>query len=102
MNGDGDIQVWLDSQKNAGQVIVVPYIKAARETQLHYRMKLIQTSTDGKSDISQSGTVTVHPVTGAPLSRVVIRQNKEGECRMEISLSSGEETLGDFHFECPR
>ena len=102
MIGDSDMQVWLDSQPNAGHLIIIPYVKTAREMQLHYRLNLIQSSNSGNSSISQGGTVKLSAASATPLSRVVITPNKDGECRIEVTLREGEQALGNYRFDCPR
>ena len=102
MIGDSDIQVWLDSQPNAGQLIMVPYLKSAREMQVSYRLTVIQSGKSGNSTISQGGTVRTSAASATPLSRVVIAPNKEGECRIEVTLREGEQALGNYRFDCPR
>lgn len=101
MVADTNLQVWLDSQPNAGQLIIIPYVKTAREMQLHYRLNLIQSSNSGNSRISQGGTVKVSAASATPLSRVVIAPNKDGGCKIEVTLREGEQEVGNYRFDCP-
>lgn len=97
---DADLQVWLDSQYVAGQMIVVPYIRTAGETQVHYQLKLIQQGIRGQSNIGQSGTVKTEPASATPLSRITITPDKDGECRIEVTLHEGKQLLGNYRFNC--
>jgi hypothetical protein len=102
MIADADLQVWLDSQPNAGQLLMVPYVKTTREMQLTYQLKLIQNSKSGNSSIRQGGTLAVRAESATPLSRVAITPSKEGECRIEVTLREGAQVLGNYSFDCPR
>jgi hypothetical protein len=101
MTGDSDIQVWLDSMRNAAQAIVTPHIKTAKDMQVIYQLTLIQSGNSGNSRISQSGTVDVHKANATPLSRVSISPKNDGECRLEITVRQGEQALGTYRFDCP-
>lgn len=102
MIADTDLQVWLDAQANTSQTIVVPYVKSAKDVQLNFRMDVIQHSGAGTSRISQQGRVNAPAAQPTPLGRVALGVQKDGECRVELTLNSGDQRLGAYHFECPR
>lgn len=102
MIADTDLQVWLDSQPNAGQTTIVPYIKSTREMQLHYQLSLIQSGNSGTSRISQGGTVDLRAQQPTALSRLALSPNKGGGCSIDLALRDGERELGNYHFDCPR
>lgn len=99
---DSDIQVWLDSQPNAGQLVMVPYVKTSRDMHVTYRLKLVQTSVSGNSSVSQGGMLRVSAASAMPLSRVAITPSKEGRCQLEVTLHEGGQVLGNYSFDCPR
>ncbi len=101
MIADSDIQVWLDSQPNGGQLLMVPYVKTARNMKLTYQLKLIQNRKSDHSNVRQGGTVMLHAASATPLSRIVITPITDGECRLEVTLHEGEQMLENYSFTCP-
>lgn len=102
MIADADLQVWLDSQPIAGQLVMIAYVKTARDMQVTFRLKMLQTSESGSSSVSQDGMVRVSAASATPLSRVAITRSKEGECQLEVTLREGEQVLGNYSFDCAR
>ena len=100
MVADADIQVWLDTQAIAGQMIVVPYVRSARDMQVNFRMDVIQQGGGGSSRISQQGLTSAIAATPTMLARVTLGMQKDGECRVELSLHEGEKKVGTYQFSC--
>lgn len=97
---DADIQVWLDTQFNAGHTIVVPYVQSSRTGRLGYHIELIQRGSAGASRISQQGQVDLSAGEAASLSRLAVDARTQGECRMEIVLREEAKEIGVFRFDC--
>jgi hypothetical protein len=97
-----DMQVWLDSQVNAGQTIVVPYIKSDIDRNMHYRLDVVRRSANSFSRVSQGGTV--HAVAEKPvaLSRTSIDVKPDDACTLEIVLTERDTAIGTYRFDCPR
>lgn len=97
-----DLHVWLDTQPNAAQTVVIPYVKSARDMRLDYRMSVIQRSKSGSSQVSQGGSVQADANTPTSLSRVAVSAHKDAECKIELYLREGAVEIGNYRFECPR
>jgi hypothetical protein len=102
MIADTDLQVWLDAQPNAGQTVMIPYVKSAKDLQMSFRMDVIQHSGAGTSRISQQGRVNAPAEQPTALGRVALGAQTDGECRVELTLNDGAKELGAYHFDCPR
>jgi hypothetical protein len=99
---DADIQVWLDAQFNAGQTVVVPYVKSARDLRIHYSMSVIKKGSSGSSRVSQQGDVMAVAAEAIALSRLVLGLQKEDDCRVELTLQDRGQELGVYQFDCQR
>jgi hypothetical protein len=102
MIADADLQVWLDAQPQAQQIVMVPYVKSVKDIQMSYQVDLVQKSGAGTSRVSQKGKVNVTASQPAALGRVTVGIQKEGECRIEIALNENNTELGTYRFDCPR
>lgn len=96
-----DIQVWLDSQPNAAQTIVTPYVRSTRDMQLNYRMSVVRFGKGGTSRISQGGNVKTDADTATALSHISFGNHVQDECTIELTLLEGEVRIGDYRFDCP-
>jgi hypothetical protein len=104
MIADADLQVWLDTQSNAGQTVMIPYVKSVNDIELKYRMELVQQSGSGNSRVSQQGTLAAAAAQPTAVARAAVGQQKGGECRIELVLRNNvnNKELGTYHFDCPR
>lgn len=102
MIGDSDLEVWLDQQPNAARTVIVPYVKSIKEMKLKYRLKVVQVSNAGTSQISQGGVVNVDAAKPTSLSTLSLTRTDTGECSIDLILTEGEHEVGRYHFECPR
>ena len=102
MVADADLQVWLDTQSQTGQTVVVPYVKSAQDAQVSYRMDVIKRGKSGFSRVSQHGTVKAAAAAPTALSRLALGVQTEDECHIELVLRDGDHALGTYRFDCPR
>lgn len=102
MVADADIQLWLDSQQHAGQVVVIPYVTSVKTMRLTYGINLVQTSGGSRSRINQKGQVNVGPQQAAALSRISYKlPSPTDACEIELTLSEDNKEPRRYHFECP-
>lgn len=99
---DADLQVWLDAQVMAGEMVVVPYVKSVADMQINYRMDVIQEGAAGTSRIRQQGRVSARAKKPASLARVMLGVQSGAECSIEIALREGQKQVGVYRFDCPR
>lgn len=97
---DAAPQVWLDVQNQPGQIIVVPYVKSARDIQLKFRMDVIYRGEGNTSRVSQQGTVNAEAATPTALANVKLGSSTHGDCDVELALHEGVKEIGTFHFNC--
>jgi hypothetical protein len=100
MIADTDVRVWLDTQVNAGQTVVVPYVKSVKNMTLNFRMDLIQRGGSGISRISQQGNINAMAEQATALSRVAVGRSPNADCQIEILLREDSEEIGTYRFDC--
>lgn len=100
MVADTDLQVWLDSRAVAAQVVMIPYVRSARDTQIIYSMNVIQNKGGNTARISQKGKVSAAAAADTALTRVALSMQKEGECRVELVVSEEGKDAATYHFDC--
>lgn len=97
-----DIDVWLDTERLARQVKVIPYVRTAEEMKVDYRIELVRGGATGSTRIAQSGAVTSSPAKPAAMGQMSVDTHPtNGKCHISISLRSRGESLGDYSFDCP-
>lgn len=94
------LQVWLDTQLELGQTLLVPYMKNINDIQVDYSISLSMSGKSGTSRIKQGGKVDALAAEPTALSRMRIRLQKEDACHIELVLRSGGKELGTYHFDC--
>ncbi|WP_158597935.1 curli-like amyloid fiber formation chaperone CsgH [Noviherbaspirillum saxi] len=99
MIGDADLQVWLDTTSQSGQLLVIPYVKSVNDMQLGFRMELSQQAQSGTSRISQRGQVAVKAADPTPLAQVTINANT-GHCKVELVLQRDGRAADTYQFNC--
>ena len=98
---NADLQVWFESEAETGRVLLVPYVRAARDIHGSYRLRVVRSGPGGHSRISQSGTIDTTAFRPQALSRLTLDVRKEDQCRIELTLKQGDEVLGTYDFDCP-
>lgn len=101
MNADADIQVWLETVARTQPTIIVPYLRSSEAVTMRYRLHTVRTSQDGRSELTQSGTVQARPREATPLSRLSVSRQANDECRIDLVLSSPKTQEKRYSFECP-
>jgi hypothetical protein len=99
---NADLQVWFETQVEAGKVLLVPYVKTAKDTHGRYSLLVTKSGPNGNSRISQSGEMDTAAARPRALSRLTLDVRKEDQCRIELTLKQGAEVLGTYDFDCPR
>ncbi|HJV84716.1 MAG TPA: curli-like amyloid fiber formation chaperone CsgH [Noviherbaspirillum sp.] len=102
MVADANLQVWLDTQANVGQTLLVPYVKSVTERQISFRLDVIQRGGSGTSRVSQHGVVKAAAEAPTSLGRVALGVQKNAQCSIELQLKEDGRDLGVYHFECSR
>jgi len=97
---DADLQVWLDTQATAAQIVIVPFVKSTRDMHIQFRMDVVRKRDGSTSHVSQQGMVATAGTTPTALARVVLGGQTGGECRVELSLREGERSVGTYYFNC--
>jgi hypothetical protein len=97
-----DMQVWLDTQVDAGQTIVVPYVKSGIDRHMRYRLEVSKSGVGGTSRIRQGGNVHAAADQVTALSRTAIDVKPDDACTIELVLSEKDVPVATFHFDCPR
>ena len=100
MIADANIQVWLDTQTQLGQTVLVPYVKTVATTQVDYSMSVIKTGKSGNSRINQGGKVNAVAAEPIALSRMSINLNKDDACHVELVLRDNGKEIGTYNFDC--
>jgi curli production protein len=101
MNADADIQVWLETAARTNPEIIVPYVRTAASKTLRYDVRTVQEGANGRSNMAQSGAVTVQANVATPLVRMSVTRSRQDYCHIEIVITEGHSTRQDYHFECP-
>lgn len=97
-----DIDVWLDAERTAEKIKVIPYVRTAEEMKIDYRIDLIRHSGGGQTKISQKGAVTASAKSPGKMGTMTINAgHPNGTCQITIVLSSGSDSLGNYQFACP-
>lgn len=102
MVADANLQVWLDTQANTRQALVVPYVRSVKDMQISYHMEVVQRGGGSTSRISQQGKVSAPAAQPVSLGRVTLGVQKNGECSIELVLQENGAELGVYRFDCPR
>lgn len=93
-----DIDVWLNAERTAELVKVIPYVRTAEEMKVDYRIELLRKGTT----IRQSGSVQASATAPAKMGAMTVNANSPvGTCSIVIVLQSGGENLGEYRFDCP-
>lgn len=100
MVADADLQVWLDTQINVGQMVIIPYVKTVKDVLVDFRMNVIQKGAVGTSRITQEGRINAVAAKPTPLARLALGAQKNGECSVELVLREGEGDSRTYEFDC--
>ncbi|NYT24143.1 hypothetical protein H0A73_11055 [Alcaligenaceae bacterium] len=98
---DGNIQVWLEADKMKGSVIT-PYIQSSVQQTLQYRLRATKEGSHGRSEISQSGTITTEARQPMALGTIGMSVAPEDACRIELALAEGGVLIATYLLSCPR
>lgn len=97
---DANMQVWLDTQHNVGQILVIPYVKTIKDGLVDYRMNVLQKGAAGTSRITQEGRVNAVASQPTPLARFALTRQKNGECHLELTLQEAAGNSQTYQFDC--
>ncbi|MCI2808558.1 curli-like amyloid fiber formation chaperone CsgH [Eoetvoesiella caeni] len=98
---DGNIQVWLEADK-AKDNIITPYIRSPVQQTLQYRVRATKEGSHGRSEISQSGTITTQAQQAMALGTMSMNIAPTDTCRIELSLAEGGVFFAMYLLDCPR
>lgn len=94
-----DVQVWIETEREGAQMVVVPYAQSLTDKQLGFRMSATCHSGSGRSTVSQTGQIALSAGRSTRLSRLSLGATGQMECRIEIALRSDGEHAGVFSFD---
>jgi hypothetical protein len=100
VTADVNLNVWFDVSPNQSQVLVVPYVKSARDVRLQYQLNVVNTGKSGSSSISQGGTLTVSHGQPKAVSSVQVTPQAGGTCEIDLTLHEGDREVGQYSFHC--
>ncbi|WP_194724533.1 curli-like amyloid fiber formation chaperone CsgH [Noviherbaspirillum malthae] len=100
MTPDADLQVWLDTHANQGQMRIIPYVKSMKDVLLEFRMQVVQQGRGGSSRVSQQGQVHVPAAQAMPLAQVKVGMTDRESCSVELSLRKDGVDAGVYRFDC--
>lgn len=98
---DGNIQAWLQADEKRGSLIT-PYIRSPIQQTLQYRVRATKEGKYGRSEISQSGTITTRAQVAIPLGTISMATTPTDICRIELSLAEGGVFFATYFLDCPR
>ena len=94
-----DVQVWIETQREGAQVIVVPYAQSLSDRQVVFRMSADCRSGTSRSSVAQQGQITLIAGRSAQLARMSLGGAGQTECKLEIALRSRGEDVGVYSFD---
>lgn len=95
------IDLWLEVSMKSGTQVVVPYARASVDAQAGYQVLVLREGSAGKSEIRQSGNVSLQPGVASPLGQVSVNRTPNDSCRVEIRLFEGVRQTVARDFDCP-
>lgn len=98
---DTTIQVWLEADASRGSV-VTPYIQSDVPRQLEYRVRASKEGSGGRSEITQSGKVSVQGGVAVALGTIGMTVSPQDQCHIELSLADGGVLVATYVLPCPR
>lgn len=100
MQADTNLQVWMDVHASNGQTIVAPYVSAARELELQYELRLVNTGQSGSSSVAQGGNLHVNANSPTRLSTVSVTAQPGGTCKLALTLRENGKEIGHYTLNC--
>lgn len=101
MDGEADIQVWLESYTNRQPSVVVPYVKTTKDITLRYQVNTVNEGAAGKSVITQAGTIQANAHLQTELVRFTINNKIDDKCQIKITLTEPGKIAKLYQFKCP-
>ncbi|MCK7492182.1 MAG: hypothetical protein MZW92_11570 [Comamonadaceae bacterium] len=91
---NADLQVWFETQVEAGKVLLVPYVKTAKDIHGRYSLLVTKSGPNGNSRISQSGKMDTAAAQPQALSRLTLDVRKEDQCTDRTHAQAGGRSAG--------
>ncbi len=101
MNGDADIQVWLEQMTQTQPSMIVPYVESDRGRTLRYLVQTVNIGATGRAMMSQGGTIRLEAGVPTALGRMSVTRAPENNCFVELFLREAGAPERKYHFECP-
>lgn len=98
---DHTIQAWLETDNARGNLIT-PYVRSAEPRTLQYRVQANKEGAGGRSQISQSGTVTIEVNQPKALGSIGLSVSASDTCRIQLTLADAGVVIATYDFPCPR
>lgn len=96
-----DIDVWLSTERQAGLIQVIPYVRTAEQMHIAYQVDLVRQTIGGSSKMSQKGKIFTSAQAPGALGEMKVDNRNQGVCWIQIELSSTQGDLGTYVFDCP-
>lgn len=94
-----DVQVWIETRREGGQLIVVPFAQSVSERKLDFRLNARCGSAGGNSSVSQQGQLTLNGGQSVQLARLSLGATGKSRCELEIALRSGGKDAGVYRYD---
>ena len=101
MSADLNLQVWLETAARTNPSVIVPYLQSSENRTLRYRLHTVKKGRQGRTELTQAGTVTAQANVATPLVRMSVTRSAQDECHIEIVISDGQQLEKTYSFECP-
>jgi len=101
MNIDADIQVWLETMNRNQAAVIVPYVQSTQDKTLAYAVRAVKEGPNGRSVLSQGGTLHVPANVPTALGRMSLSWGAQDDCGIDLKLSEKGTAQRNYHFACP-
>lgn len=100
MDVDNDIEVWLETDQNRGN-LMTPYLQSKTPQVLEYRLRARKKGRSGRSEITQSGSVRLSRGKPTALGSIGMSVAQGDDCYIELSLVDGGALIASYILSCP-
>ncbi|HEY8608821.1 MAG TPA: curli-like amyloid fiber formation chaperone CsgH [Noviherbaspirillum sp.] len=95
------VHVWLETVREAGHLVVVPYAQSMRDSLLGFRLNADCKGAGGVSRISQQGQLSLSAGRAARLAQLSFGSAEQMQFGIEITVRSDGQDAGVYRFDFP-
>ena len=96
---DHNIQIWLETEASS---IITPYVQSDIPRKLEYRVRASKRGQSGRSEVTQSGKVSIQSGEPVALGTIGMSLSPRDECHIELSLTDGGVLVATVVLDCPQ